>query len=188
MPEIREELKIGDTTFKVTFNIDSFNHLCSFRELSNINLIKTTVDHRFGSNVVVKDLTPEDYAVFLKLFVKSLKSYFSGTSVIGVLYSKATGTGSRWGYVIEKAKALDPFLSQLPVYSTQVLYSRPLPDNAEKTEEITQFNYHLASLYALPTTVADTYIQQLQDALPQLSQTTPDNVLTKEMILNYLRS
>lgn len=189
--------KVGNRTYMLSFSISEFNHLCSFRELSNIEFSYKEKDTRFDDYTYEKyNFSRQDFDIFRYMFIQALQGEYSETwdissSVIGLLLTYHTGTAARWDYLDFSHERLQPFLSKLPIYSTTVLYSRFLDDpeygygDDDGLEELTQANLHLEDLYNFDTSDTIAYITEANAAIEEKKE--PELTLpTKTAIEEFL--
>lgn len=194
--EFSDELKLGNNIYKVSYNLSTLAHLCSYRELTSLNFIKKTKDSRFNecSNVASQDFTDEDWLLLSHLFHKSLKTRFTTSSysgTMGVITTLPTGNASRWSYVINAKASLTRIFDTIQHKDSMVLYSRPLPDG--NTAEPVPSNERIeeVSMLAITSEQFRTYTpsEQVQEILARTPAPTPEvaQILTKEAIQAFIR-
>lgn len=187
-------LTLGKTKYIISFDVNSFNHLCSFKELSNISLTRLAYSTQFGTDTEVKSPMNElDLKIFRNMFISRLtetNSYLGG-SLKGFLYSFATGNRSRWGYVTNHQEDMLAFMKLLPLSSTYVLYSEssnasnvsPGTEEEEGIEELSMFNISTKGLKDVRDSETATYISEQLEVVNETLHTE----LTESSIRQYLR-
>lgn len=190
--EYQETLKVGQYTYKIFFKLHQFGHLCTFLELSNINLAKCIKNPTFDTlQDVTEPFDQKDFDIFTYMFYRKVQNRFEG-KFKGFLTTIGTGNRARWIYVLDQQKTILPFLNQLPICSKTVLYSDPInnancvpgTEEQEGYEEITQYNICRKGLAKLEFTKTKKYIDKQNQVADDF---VPAKILTKENVIKYVR-
>jgi hypothetical protein len=198
MPELKTQVLVGNKGYKVALNLDSLNHLCIARELSNIKLIKMVKDERFDTwkDERFPEYTELDYRVFKHLLAKLIRGEVDNSRITSLLYTMSTGEVTRWHYTREQNFVMAPFIDILPVHSSMVLHKTQRTnaysldqredsgDNYNGYEEVTLYNINWQKLKDhLPE-------QDVLDALtpPPPQQQQHPIAATEAAIKEFLRS
>lgn len=193
MADYQKTLDVADVTYKISLRINTFNHLCSFRELSNVKLTKLVKDTQFHTKTKSNDpFTDIEYRIFTKLLKEAAKEAVASDTK-GMLITLGTGNRSRWDYVINQQKEELPFIKSLPLRGSCVLYSDPstatyrTPGTHEDEgyEELTQFNVNYQELRNMSFSDVNTYVaeQEANYVVPEATIPT----LTRESIIAHIR-
>lgn len=197
MSSFIKTLELNNITYKISFEISTYRHLCSFYELYNLNISKTVFNEQFMTSTEVSSskFTRIDYEIFLNLFAESAEDI--GCDKKGILYTMNTGTASRWSYD-ELGEKLDPLIDILPVQSSMELYSQDIyfdeyedekvaykPEEGYYvgTETLTMFNIDHNNIDSKLSTEAQAYIEE-NTKKPEPKVSAP----TKSAIKEWLKS
>ena len=155
----RNTISVREYRYELCADLTSFNHLCTFVELSNVHFRKG-VHTEDGLVYVSEDYTSTDYEVFYLLLSKACHP---ARGKKGLLYTAVTGSKSRWSGYVDKWKIMKPLIERLTVNSSMVLYEDP-----ECGNELTMFNI------AVPTEDSNIFDDVRDYILKQNTQDVPD--------------
>jgi len=190
---VSKTLEIGNTKYGIYFKLDEYNHLCTFREMCDLNLTKQELDKKFNTytELSYKQFNEKDYKIFAYLTYEAVKELEITRDVKGFLFTLVTGNRSKWEYTLKQQATVMPLIKRyLPIATSTVLYK----DDVDSEEDVYELEgtskddgYEELTLYNLPYKEFKKPFKYQEEVEAIIKANKEDKFkLTKEDVRNYL--